>query len=102
MAKSVIWSLRALQDRKKILAYWLQHNQSNSYSLKLDKLFRDAVGLIKRYPQIGKPTDDKKARIKVVRDYLIIYELHDNSIIILTIWDSRQDPEKLSIANKLT
>lgn len=46
-------------------------------------------------PQIGKPTDDQKARIKVVKDFLLIYEDTVDSIIILTIWDSRQDPEKL-------
>jgi len=40
-------------------------------------------------------TDDSKARIKIVRDYLIIYEETETQIFILTIWDSRQGPDKL-------
>jgi addiction module RelE/StbE family toxin len=96
MAKQVIWSLRAQDDRKKILAYWIDRNKSNQYSKKLNQLFKEAVKLIKTYPQIGKRTDDLTARIKIVRDYLIVYEETETQIHILTIWDSRQNPEKLT------
>ena len=95
MAKKVIWSLRAQSDRKNILDYWRQRNKSDTYSKKLDDRFREAVSIIKDFPQIGKLTDDQKARIKVVKDYLMIYEDTVDTIIILTIWDSRQDPSKL-------
>lgn len=95
MAKQVIWSFRAQEDRKNILEYWRQRNKSNTYSEKLDKRFREAIRIIQDFPQIGKLTDDSKARIKVLKDYLIIYEETDNSIILLTIWDSRQDPREL-------
>ena len=95
MAKQVIWSRKAQDDRKKILTYWIERNKSNTYSIKLDSLFRKVIHLIHEYPQIGKPTDDKKARIKIVKDYLIIYEETDTSLVILSIWDSRQNPEKL-------
>jgi toxin YoeB len=47
-------------------------------------------------PQIGKMTDDPNTRIKVVKDYLIIYEETETQIFILTIWDRRQDPEKIT------
>jgi plasmid stabilization system protein ParE len=73
MAKQIIWSLRAQGDRKNILEYWKQRNKSNTYSEKLDKRFRDAINIIQDFPQIGKLTDDNRARIKVVKDYLIIY-----------------------------
>jgi toxin YoeB len=95
MAKQVKWSLRAQDDRKQILEYWRHRNKSNTYSKKLDNQFREAVNIIRDFPQIGKQTDDQKARIKIVKDYLLIYEEADNSIIILTIWDSRQDSKKL-------
>ena len=68
MAKKVIWSLRAQNDRKNILDYWRQRNKSDSYSKKLDDRFREAVSIIKDFPQIGKLTDDPKARIKVVKE----------------------------------
>jgi toxin YoeB len=95
MVREVIWSWRAQNDKKSILAYWRKRNKSDRYSKKLNGLFREAIKLIKEHPQIGRPTDDKTARMKIVRDYLIIYELTDKVIHILTIWDVRQDPDKL-------
>jgi len=95
MAKQVIWSLRAQNDKKEILDYWRQRNKSNTYSKKLNELFKESIKIILDFPQIGKVTDDTKARIKIVRDYLMIYEETETQIFILTIWDSRQDPEKL-------
>ncbi len=95
MVKQVIWSLRAQADKKNILHYWRQRNQSNTYSKKLNQLFKEAIRIICDFPQIGKQTDDKTARIKIVRDYLIIYEETESQIYILTIWDSRQDPDEL-------
>jgi len=95
MVKQIIWSQRAQNDRKQILEYWRQRNRSNTYSKKLDKKFREALQIIRDFPQIGKQTDDQKARIKLVKDYLLIYEESKDSIILLTIWDSRQDLKKL-------
>lgn len=95
MAKQVVWSFRAQWDRKQILNYWRQRNGADSYSKKLNQLFKESVKLIADFPQIGKPTDDINTRIKFVKDYLIIYEETDTQILILTIWDSRQDPEEL-------
>jgi len=95
MVKQVIWSIQAQNDRKQILEYWRQRNKSNQYSKKLNNLFKEAVTLITEYPQIGRVTDDSQARIKIVRDYLIFYEETNDQILILTIWDNRQDPERL-------
>lgn len=80
---------------KKFLAYWRNRTKSTSFSKKLDLLFRDALSIISQYPQIGKPTDDQTARIKIVKDYLLVYEEFQDSIFLLTIWDSRRDPKKL-------
>ena len=38
MAKQVIWSLRAQNDKKEILDYWKQRNKSNTYSKKLKRV----------------------------------------------------------------
>jgi toxin YoeB len=95
MAKQVVWSLRAQDDRKNILSYWRQRNKSNTYSKKLNLLFKEVVNTIRDFPKIGKLTDDRNARIKVVRDYLIIYEETETTIYILTVWDGRQDPAEL-------
>lgn len=96
MVKQIIWSRRAQTDRKEIFEYWNKRNKSNLYSKKLNELFKVAVRLISEYPEIGKPTDNKNARIKIVRDYLIIYEVDENQrLLILTIWNSSQNPKTL-------
>ena len=95
MAKKITWTVRALKDRKNILKYWIDRNKSNHYSIKLDNLFRESVSLISNFPEIGKVTNDKAVRIKIIKDYFILYQTLDTEIIILTIWDSRRDPEKL-------
>ena len=95
MVKQVVWSLIAQNDRKGILHYWRLRNKSNTYSKKLNQLFKESIQIIRDFPQIGKLTDDSNTRIKIVRDYLIFYEETETQILILTIWDSRQDPDKL-------
>ena len=97
MAKKVIWSQRAQNDRKKILKYWIARNKSNDYSIKLNELFKEAINMLADYPEIGKITDNKGVRMKIVRDYLIIYEyeVKNEQLIILAIWDSRRNPQKL-------
>lgn len=97
MAKQVVWSPRSRRELNEILEFWIQHNKSNSYSKKLTKLFEEATQLISQHPNMGRVTNDKTARFKVVRDYLMIYEEVNDKIYILTIWDGRQDPEKLKI-----
>lgn len=94
MVRQIIWSLRAQADRKEILIYWNNRNKSNTYSKKLNQLFKEAIKLIGQFPQIGRPTDIENIRIKIVRDYLIVYEVNASQIYILTIWDGRRDPEK--------
>ena len=95
MAKQIVWSRRAQRDRKEILEYWRVRNKSNTYSKKLNRLFKESIKIITDFPEIGKPTDQANTRIKIVKDYLIIYEETETQILILTIWDSRQDPGKL-------
>lgn len=96
MAKrKVIWSLQAKNNRIQILEYWIEHNKSKEYSKKLNILFEEAAEFISEFPEIGKLTEDKFARIKIVRDYWIVYDTCENKISILAIFDSRQNPVKL-------
>ena len=95
MAKEIVWSLRAQNNRKEIFTYWNNRNKSNLYSLKLNSLFIDAANLIAKFPKIGKPTGYKETRVKLVRDYLMIYKEEDTFVSIVTIWDGRQNPLKL-------
>ena len=95
MARKVIWTKRAQQERKDILDFWINHNKSNAFSKKLNQLFKESIQLIRLYPRIGRLTDIDNVRVKVVRNYLIFYELVDENIYVLSVWDSKQDPEEL-------
>lgn len=95
MVKKIIWSAKAQNDRKEILLYWKARNKSSAYSVKLNHLFNDAANSIVKFPNIGKLTGYKDTRVKIVRDYLMVYKEYDSVITIITIWDGRQDPLKL-------
>ena len=95
MVRQITWTARAQNDRRKIFEYWNNRNKSNLYSRKLNELIRQSLVLIAKYPRFGKRTDKKNVRLKVLKEYLIIYEVLPKEIIVLTIWDCRQNPENL-------
>lgn len=97
MLKQIKWSVRDTQDRFVILEYWIERNRSNAYSIKLDLLFKESIDLIAQIPELGKPTDFLNVRIKIVRDYYIFYRIKDYLLEIITIWDSRRNPENLKL-----
>jgi addiction module RelE/StbE family toxin len=94
MVKEIVWSRRALIDRFQILEYWINRNKSSRFSEKLDKLFLQKIELLSLHPFIGKTTTSKGIRVKIVRDYLIFYEILDTEIHILSIKDGRLNPKK--------
>ncbi|HWZ35939.1 MAG TPA: type II toxin-antitoxin system RelE/ParE family toxin [Mucilaginibacter sp.] len=97
MVKEIRWSVKADRERLDILEYWVNRNKSVSYSIKLSKLFVEKTKQLSKYPELGIPTKHLLIRIKVVEAYLIYYEINPDHIKILTIWDSRRDPNKLKL-----
>lgn len=95
MAKQIVWTHNAHQDLKEILQYWRIHNKSNAYSKKLNSLIKKAIALVAAHPYIGRRTNIENVRIKLVRDYLVFYEVAETEIFILSIWDSRRNPEEM-------
>ena len=95
MAGKIEWTKQALKDRFQILSYWIRRNRSNSYSFKLNDLFVANVQLLAKYPKIGKKTIKPDVRIKVVKNYLLVYKVLNDRIVVLRVWDSRQNPESL-------
>ncbi len=94
MVKRIVWTENAHKERKEILLYWKNHNQSTTYSKKLNELIKKAIQLISAHPHIGRKTDVENVRVKLVRDYLLFYEETENTIIILSIWDNRRNPDE--------
>ena len=95
MVKKVVWTLGAHQERKDILDYWIFHNQSNSYSIKLNGQIERATEYLSRFPKTGRLTDTENVRTLRVHHYLLIYEETASELNILSLWGARQDPQKL-------
>ena len=97
MAKKIIWTKPAHQSRVRILNFWIENNKSNSYSIKLQKLFKEHLKLLLKYPEIGIVSDFENIRILLVRDYNIYYTIEDDDILILAIRDARQNPKDFKL-----
>lgn len=93
--KKVIWTFRAREERKEILTYWTKRNKSNRYSVKLRELITEQMLFIAEHPEKGRPTEFESVKYVLVRDYQIFFEETKNEILILSIWDARQAPERL-------
>jgi toxin YoeB len=80
-----------------IYEYWNNRNKSTAYTLKLEKLLNHTANLLCQYPTLGTRTIYKDVRVKIIRDYKLFYKISHGFIVILTVWDSRQNPETLNI-----
>lgn len=97
MAKKITWTQKAQDERKEILEYWKNRNKSTIFSIKLNKLIIETLHKIALQPNTGKNTDIINVKVKIIRDYLLFYEVTEYEIIILCIWDGRRYPGKLKV-----
>ena len=95
MAKRLKWATSAKIQRQEILDYWIKRNQSKIYSRKLNKLFNECAEMILLYPEIGIKIPNINCRKRLIKDFYFIYTTTEDQIKIVTIWDTRQNPEKL-------
>lgn len=75
----------------------MERNKSDHYSKKLEFFFKQTAALISIYPEIGVQTDIPYIRVKVVKDYKVFYWNNKDSVQIIRVWDSRNDPGKLKL-----
>jgi len=85
MVRQIIWKERAQKDRKEIFTFWSTQNKSSFYSRKLNELIKESLKLISRHPFIGKPTNKENVRVKILKAYLIIYEITPKEIVVVSI-----------------
>ena len=60
------------------------------------KKIKSEILITLKQPNIGKQTDVLNIRGLLIENYIVFYELLDTNIIILNIWDCRQNPENLN------
>lgn len=97
MAGRIKWSKQATEDLHEILTYWRSRNKSSRYSKKLYIQIIQVIKILDAHPYLGLNTTDEFVRVKIFKTYKIFYEFEAEShpIVILRIWDTRQDPEEL-------
>ena len=97
----VEWSIEAKLDLFDILEFYLTRNGNAAYSSKINTKIKKIIKLLAKNPFIGKPTEYDSVRALVSGDYQIIYEVFDQMIVIIMIWDCRRNPsEKLIVQRK--
>lgn len=96
MAKQISWTNQAKADRINILDYYRKRNRSTSYSKKLNRIFIREIEFISKHPKIGRQSNSENVRVKVAGTYYLIYMIEVDFIFMLRIWDTRQNPIKLS------
>ena len=94
--RKIIWTLKAKNQLFSILEYFAKRNKSKTYSIKLHKKIKSEILITLKQPNIGKQTDILNIRGLIIENYIVFYELLDTNIIILNIWDCRQNPENLN------
>jgi len=92
----LIWSDRSEKHKKKIFKYWNKRNKSKQYSRKMNRLFDEAAEIVQYHPYLGKMTNFENVRLKLVRDYWLVYRITDTEIQILTVWDTRRNPDEFN------
>jgi plasmid stabilization system protein ParE len=101
MVKRIIWSKSALKSKKEIFDYWNEENGNKKYSIELNNEFNRIIDLLLLFPELGRIVENFEARYLVKHVYIIFYKLNNSSesltIEILQKWDSRRDPEELTL-----
>jgi plasmid stabilization system protein ParE len=102
MAKfKVEWSIEAKLELIDILDFYINRNNSITYSYKLNKKINKSIQLLRRNPFLGIPTEYDSVRALITGDYQIIYEVFDQLILVIMIWDCRRDPEDKRIDQRI-
>ena len=89
--RKIIWTITANLERKEILEYWILRNKSKRFSIKLNYLILQTLEVLRENPTIGRRTNIDNVRVKLIREYLLLYEFTDAELIILSMWDARRN-----------
>lgn len=95
VARRIVWTASAKLQLKTIFEYFNFRNRSKSYPLKLNTLIQTELKTLLQQPNIGKKTDSINVRGLLIENYYVFYEINKTHIIILSVWDTRQNPKRL-------
>lgn len=95
MVVQIKWTKEAKFQFNEILDYWDFRNGSSIYSTKLLVLVDQTIKILLKYPEIGRPTENVRIRMKIIKDYFLYYSFDNETLTILGVSDMRRDPNYL-------
>jgi toxin YoeB len=97
----VKWSIEARLDLIDILDFYTQRNGNAVYSKKLFLKINKSIGHIIRHPSLGLQTYIASVRVLVAGDYQLIYEIAENTILIVMVWDCKRNPHEKLLSTRI-
>lgn len=98
MAKrKIIWSNKAQIQRFEILQFYINRNQNNLFSVKLNSKINKEIKLFTNFPYVGHKTSLIDIRGYYIDTFVVFYEITDKYIIIHKLFDTRQNPDSIII-----
>lgn len=92
------WSLEAVQNLDSIIAY-LEENWTHKEISKFITKFEKQLSIISTFP-FAYPISKKKKNVHrcvMSKNITVYYTIREETVFLLSIFDSRQDPKKLKI-----
>jgi plasmid stabilization system protein ParE len=96
MAKrKIVWTETASKQRREILKYWTERNESTIYAKKLIEITAKHLKVISKNPEAFKETEIDDVRESAMGHFSLYYKITPDQIIVMAFWDNRQDLKKL-------
>ncbi len=86
MVYSIIWTKEAQKSLEEILVFWIEHNASKEYSLKILRDIRKVENLLMNTPAIGQKYLKNKEEfraISILKKFKLFYKIEGDKIIVL-------------------
>ena len=96
-ARKIIWTSFAKESKYAIFLYWNKRNKSTVYSRKLNALFQQSLKQVAEFPESAIKSEVLHIRLKIARHFELIYKITPSEIVVLDIWDTRQNPDNFPI-----
>ncbi|AYN01576.1 type II toxin-antitoxin system RelE/ParE family toxin [Chryseobacterium sp. 3008163] len=96
----VKWTSEAQEQYFKTLEFWIDHNQSTSYSEKIIEEIINTESLLIINPFIGlivENTNDKVRRVLILHNFSLYYRITYDTLEIISFWGNKMNPDDLKL-----
>lgn len=98
VGRKIVYTSHAKSLLTQILEFYNERNKSNTYSKKLLRQLKNIILLLITNPELGILIEDfRNIRVLIKGNFKIFYQIKETTIEIISVWDCRQNPDKLII-----